>query len=596
MGKCTAILVIAVAAVCIASPGLAWKRFEGILGAQAVAVDGGGDVYAAGYVYYTGPNVFLTVLRLDGATGALRWRATPAGTGYGRPVLRMTPDGSLIVVAQAPDSPVPQVVVLKLGADTGATVWQRDLGGAGPPGASFEPRVAIDANLDVVVATPLAGADATDFAVVKLSGTDGAEQWRSVLDGSAGLPAGADQATSLALAGADVIAGGYLSNGAGQNDGVIVRLDGDTGAVLWQVTVAGNAGGDDVVMGVGVQPGGDVLALARTTDSVTGGDILVLRLDGATGVEDWRRVFDGGPFGFDRADALAVASDGDAVVAGMVWPTESIRRLEAADGADGWVSPVFGGALRELVIDSGGAVTGLGGFSDGNGRGGALVLRLDGGTGAFHWRHVFVSESFNAIATGPDGHVAVVGAIEDQYPNGGFLVRRFADRLAGTRLRLRDKRTGPAGRLLEVAVTNGLIVASSPGEGADPTVLGGSLRVVNPATLEAATIALPAAGWTARTGRGRTLYTYRGGPAPGDCQRVVLQSDRKLRAKCSGMSFTLDEPAQGAVGVQLTIGDGAAMYCTQFGGTVVHDVAVGEDTVGQFLAKNAPPPPACPLP
>ena len=201
------------------------------------------------------------------------------------------------------------------------------------------------------------------------------------------------------------------------------------------------------------------------------------------------------------------------------------------------------------------------------------------------------------MATGPDGHVVLVGTRREAGVccfDEGFVVRRFTDRLPGTRLHLRDKGTGPTGRALDVTLSSKLVAASSPGEETDPSIVGAALRVVNPLTLETATIALPATGWTGRLGRGRPLYKYKGGPGIGTCKSVVLHSDRKLRAKCVGMDFTLDEPTQGAIGIQLSIGTDAATYCAVFGGIVLRDVPSGA-SVGQFVAKEAPPAPYCPL-
>jgi len=60
-----------------------------------------------------------------------------------------------------------------------------------------------------------------------------------------------------------------------------------------------------------------------------------------------------------------------------------------------------------------------------------------------------------------------------------------------------------------------------------------------------------------------------------------------LRATCDGsrIDFTLDEPAQGSLGVRLTTGPAA--YCMLFGGVV------SQDTPGTFKAVAAPAPGSC---
>ena len=112
-----------------------------------------------------------------------------------------------------------------------------------------------------------------------------------------------------------------------------------------------------------------------------------------------------------------------------------------------------------------------------------------------------------------------------------------------------------------------------------------SLLVLNPTTGETATLTMPAAGWTQLPSgfrySDRTL-------ARGPVRKPVIGARRlaKVLATGSGIGFTLDEPAQGSLGVVFTTG--GRRYCTLFGGAVRRDVP------GRFTAVKAPPPPVCP--
>lgn len=117
-----------------------------------------------------------------------------------------------------------------------------------------------------------------------------------------------------------------------------------------------------------------------------------------------------------------------------------------------------------------------------------------------------------------------------------------------------------------------------------PVVTGATLHVFS-ASGESASFDLPASGWVGNaTG---TAFTFKNGAAPGGPTPVRVASLKALRAikvsvKTSGL--TLDEPAQGAVGIELTIG--SDVYCAEC-------TAPTRDVPGRFAAKLCRPPVAC---
>jgi hypothetical protein len=119
---------------------------------------------------------------------------------------------------------------------------------------------------------------------------------------------------------------------------------------------------------------------------------------------------------------------------------------------------------------------------------------------------------------------------------------------------------------------------------ANPLATGATLRIFS-ATGETASFDLPASGWTARSAA--TTFTFKNALAPAGPTPVRTASLKGLRtlkvtAKTSGL--TLDEPLQGAVGIELAIGDD--VYCSECT-TAIRDVP------GRYTAKLCRPPVAC---
>lgn len=153
----------------------------------------------------------------------------------------------------------------------------------------------------------------TTFAVLKLDGTSGALVWRQEF----GAVKQSDEATSMRVANdGAVYVGGFsraIDTSTGSeitsedNDGFVMRLDTETGKVMWLNRVASTNGGEDRVFGIDVDPVSDaVFVVGDTTGNVLtanaiadansssvvplhGGDLFVKRLDGGTGDVKWSR-------------------------------------------------------------------------------------------------------------------------------------------------------------------------------------------------------------------------------------------------------------------------------------------------------------------
>jgi hypothetical protein len=145
------------------------------------------------------------------------------------------------------------------------------------------------------------------------------------------------------------------------------------------------------------------------------------------------------------------------------------------------------------------------------------------------------------------------------------------------------------------------VTVSPRGSAGDPTVAGAGLVVHNAAgSGELLVVSLPAAGWTA----------YGDGPVPGGYRwtapsrddpvsRIVVRPNRiRIRGGGASWTYTLNETAQGAVGVWLRLGT-QAPWCTRAPAKSSGNPpsTASYDRVDRFVAARQTPAPAvCPSP
>jgi hypothetical protein len=396
--------------VLLAPPALAWQRtFDGARhlddAAAAVVTAPGGDVIAAGALAH-GPTTGFVVVRRQGGGGTEQWRTIVRGTSPGAEeatALALDAAGDVVVVGTLHNETTGNdLSVVKLRADTGAEVWRADVNGAASPRERAH-AVALDAAGDVYVAGAVWPNGNPDFAVVKLDGATGGEVWRTVLAGTA--IGDEDEAITVAVdAAGNVYAGGYMTNTALAEDLTVVKLDAG-GVEQWRRMVDGGAGGWDVTRRVRTSAGGALFAAGWLTSATTGSDFTVLRLDPATGGDLWSRRLDGDAnFGLfeDFAYDLALVGD-DVVAAGELASAATaadltVVRLAGATGATVWQTSLDGGlAQRDVAFAL--AVDGADDVVAAGSftDGGLALVKLAGATGAEAWRAMLAGElGFNA--------------------------------------------------------------------------------------------------------------------------------------------------------------------------------------------------------
>ena len=336
----------------VIDPVLTWNTFLGGASTDygfSIAVDGSGNVYVAGYSFATwgspvraytgGTDAFAA--RLNGATGTLVWNTFLGGSGldYG---LGIAVDGSGNVYV------------------------------AGYSNATWGNPVRAYTGID-------------DVFAARLNGATGALVWNTFL-GSAAIDYGGwgiavDSSGNVYVAGLSKATwGSPVRVYTGTDDAFAARLNGATGALVWN-TFLGGAGSDNG-RGITVDGSGNVYVAGFSTATwgspvrayMGGTDAFATGLNGATGALVWNTFLGGA--GTDDGYAITVDGSGNVYVAGQSWAT--------------WGSPVR-------------AYTGIGD---------AFAAGLNGATGALVWNTFLGSASVDygqGIAVDGSGNVYVAG-------------------------------------------------------------------------------------------------------------------------------------------------------------------------------------------
>ena len=376
---------------------------------HAATIDANGDVVAVGVTQNGGASSDFTVVKLSGATGAKIWRRVISGTaatpdGEGRAVA--VDSGGNVVAAGFISNPnsLRDFTVVKLAGSDGAELWRRVIDGTASLN-DLSRSVRLDAADNVVAGGEINNtATGMDFAVVKLSGATGAVLWRRVIDGSASLD---DLARSVRVDPAgDVVAGGELRNTA-STDLFVVKLAGASGAEIWRRVIDGTAGGNDESRSVRIDPVGDVVAAGALVNTGTGKDFAVVKLSGATGAEIWRRVVNGTASVDDLVRSVRVDAAGDVVAAGELQNIGSgidlaVIKLAGGTGAEVWRRVINGtasgkDAAHAVRVDATGDILAAGALQNAGTDLDFTVVKLSGADGSEVWRR-----EINGTASGPD--------------------------------------------------------------------------------------------------------------------------------------------------------------------------------------------------
>jgi hypothetical protein len=292
-----------------------------------IEVDHAGDVVVHGWDG-TGaryPIRDMIVAKLDGATSATRWThlAQEVGSSSAKQVA-FDPQGDVIVAGMIHDETVacPSFAVLKLSGLDGTEQWRRVIPGPIACGGQAE-HVVVDLWGDVTAAGSVLRADGgINVFAVKVDGDDGSEHWRYHVQNIQNAGGGDTHGLTLTPDGDALISARVRLNASIGDSLRVVRLRGSDGSAVWardlrgthQTADNGQAYPAESLVAVG--PNGEIFVGDALTNLDTGPDLAVVRLDGETGAEDWRFTWDGGGGGHETARGVAIDARGDLFVIG----------------------------------------------------------------------------------------------------------------------------------------------------------------------------------------------------------------------------------------------------------------------------------------
>lgn len=292
----------------------------------------------------------------------------------------------------------------------------------GPAGGDDRARaVAANAAGEIVVAGFLTGTGAQGRNIwVRGYDAGGNELWNEVVDGPNG---GDDQAYGVAATEDGWVVSGELLVGMNDTDVWLRRYDA-AGAEVWTQTFAGQGGGLDSGRGVAVGAGGEIVVTGWESSEMEGRSAWTREYD-ANGGTVWTMRYNGGSTAGNQGNGVAVGSDGSVVVAGQSRegsdPTLFWNQGYDGGGNATWVD--FVGELTSQAAVGRGAAAGPDGqyvtvgesTDEGTAASKTRLVRFDadgdqlyeqGYTGPDPLRPVAVG---NAVAIGPDDTIAFAG-------------------------------------------------------------------------------------------------------------------------------------------------------------------------------------------
>jgi outer membrane protein assembly factor BamB len=596
------ITCFALGTLLLAVPASAWTPEWRGTEAESFAIGASGDLFAV--TTLTLNSSVYDLARIEGDSGDVEWKRRVRLDGRSTAVGDIALDASeaIFLVSSLRDGDEFALTVTRHEPERGRPVWLHDIA----TGTISDARaIAVDAAGDVVAAgstgEPVVPTGFhTSFVVAKLAGATGTELWQRDLEGTTTGQAH-NLASALAVTSSgDVVAGGNLQNDATGRDFAVVKLAAADGADVWRTEIDGVASSDDSLQALAVDGAGDVL-IAGQSFTPTDSKFVVIKLSGTTGVELWRAFVTGGSsIRPERATAVAADSNGDVIAGGTLQNDGrddfAVVKLAGGTGAELWrfiATESCCGNLEtafSVAIDSSDDVIAAGSLSDGPQR--TYAARISGATGSLVWHRLGVWDRFYVQRT-----EVLLDGDENPIVAGQVKLARLTgdDIIGGSQLRILDPGGNPDARSL---LFDSRIGIDRPLQ--NPVSGGAVLEIHNPSTGESASFSLPAALWSEFGGFAAKAFQYSDPDrTAGPCTELRI-TDSRLTAKCSGsqLAFSLDEPSQGGIAVRLTTVDGTGFehrYCALFGGTIVRDEGTDAGS-GIFLAKRAPAPTTCLFP
>jgi uncharacterized delta-60 repeat protein len=407
---------------------LLWeKRYNGPANsgdlAEAVAVDGGGNVVVAGYSdgdYYTA--------KYAAADGTLLWEkrySGPGNSGDEAKAVTVDASGNVVVTGDAWNGDNYDFYTAKYAAPDGALLWDQTYNGPVPIYDAAE-AVAVDGSGNVVVTGFSYNSDPNsdpDYYTAKYAAADGALLWEKRYNGPDSLE---DRARAVVTDGTgNVVVTGYSIGSSFNPDYYTAKYAAADGALLWEKRYNGPANGDDAAQAVAVDGSGNVVVTGSSHNG-SDSDYYTAKYAAADGALLWEKRYDGPGNSSDAAQALAVDGSGNVVVTGYSVGSEGnadyyTAKYAAADGTLLWEKRYNGPGNNDdqataVKIDAFGNVVVTGTSVGALGSYDYYTAKYAGLDGELLWVQRFNaanSDAFaKALAVDGSGNVLVTGSIE----------------------------------------------------------------------------------------------------------------------------------------------------------------------------------------
>ena len=346
-----------------------------------IAVNGSGDVLVAANSYDIFTNDDITFMKRNGATGA-----------------------SMVLVHQDPfndPSHTPRSMVLGPGnlihaAGEGSFGYHfQKFDGATGAGLTFSGgtsyshgALAVDAAGNRYEFTTFGGSG-SDFSLIKYGTTD-LLQWQRTYGASSGST---EIARAMTVDGAGDPIGTGSSFTTGPAAAIVTVKYNSAGTLQWTHSFNGTfAGGNDVPVAVLTDASNNVFVAGTAVNSGSIIDLVVIKINGATGAQMWATSINSSGAVDDTAFALALDGSGNPIIAGRFgsgfFSDTAVVKLDSTTGGEIWRTTVPSTGADEpqgIALDSAGDVIVAGTSSSDTFTGDIFTFKLNGTTGAFLW-------------------------------------------------------------------------------------------------------------------------------------------------------------------------------------------------------------------
>ncbi len=296
------------------------KRYNGPGNARdwalAMAVDGSGNVYVTGRSEGSGTGIDYATIKYD-TNGKQLWVKRYNGRGNGEDwawAMAVDGSGNVYVTGDSEGSGSDlDYVTIKYNTN-GKQLWAKRYNG--PGNAKDWPwAMAVDGSGSVYV-TGQSGGSGTDYdyATIKYN-TNGKQLWVKRYNGPGNDE---DAADAVAVDGSgNVYVTGFSLGSGTENDYATIKYD-TNGKQLWTQRYDGPAKGEDWASDMAVDGSGNVYVTGTCEGSSTHADFATIKYN-TNGKQLWVKKYNGPGKGDDTALAIAVARSGDVYITGPSW-------------------------------------------------------------------------------------------------------------------------------------------------------------------------------------------------------------------------------------------------------------------------------------